>query len=245
MMARDFDNDPTNNHITFAPSTLGDLIDGAAGNAWRAHIRLDTLTTARVVFNAHIDTGSKLGVGPQVSSSDELIAFARSQSADGAQSRTTVEAFNADTWYSTGADDDIDGDAITPYINGGADNGGGVTFGASTYTQGTPDDPYQDDAIGCFAFKSGATTAYASSLLGAEAEVALYKLDIGSSAHASLGKGFTPDQVRPDLLVAYWPLKGRRSPEPDMRGSAPATITGTVPQFSHPRTHPRRAAVYH
>jgi hypothetical protein len=50
---------------------------------------------------------------------------------------------------------------------------------------------------------------------GEIAEVALWNVALGDDEVASLGKGCHPFLVRPESLVAYWPVWGNESPELD------------------------------
>jgi hypothetical protein len=49
-----------------------------------------------------------------------------------------------------------------------------------------------------------------------------------------LSLGYSPLFVRPQSLVAYWPLIGRNSPELELIGGQGGTLTGTT-QAEHPR----------
>jgi len=70
---------------------------------------------------------------------------------------------------------------------------------------------------------------------GRVAEVAVWNVALTDADAAALGAGFSPRLVRPDALVAYWPLIGRSSPEPSPVGGYDMTLVGSVPQASHPR----------
>jgi len=70
---------------------------------------------------------------------------------------------------------------------------------------------------------------------GQLAEAGVWNVALSAAEVASLAKGFSPRLIRPESLMAYWPLLGRVSPEPDLKGGYPLTITGTVPYADHPR----------
>jgi hypothetical protein len=50
-----------------------------------------------------------------------------------------------------------------------------------------------------------------------------------------LSLGYSPVFVRPANLVAYWPLVGRSSPEPDIVGGYDMTLVGSPTVADHPR----------
>lgn len=58
---------------------------------------------------------------------------------------------------------------------------------------------------------------------------------------AMFAAGYTPDQIRPDGWVHYWPLIGRDSPEPDRFGGGSLTLGNTPANAVHGRViMPRR-----
>lgn len=68
------------------------------------------------------------------------------------------------------------------------------------------------------------------------AEVGIWNVALDDSEVAALGKGVSPLLVRPQSLVAYWPLIGRTSPEIDVRGGFGMTVTGAT-VADHPRIY--------
>ena len=70
------------------------------------------------------------------------------------------------------------------------------------------------------------------------ADVALWNIDLSDTDVAALAKGVSPLHIRPDYLIAYWPLSGRHSPEIDRVGGFQMTYN-SVPVFvsNHPRLH--------
>lgn len=50
-----------------------------------------------------------------------------------------------------------------------------------------------------------------------------------------LSRGADPRTVRPGSLTAYWPLRGRYSPERDLAGTNTLTITGAAASDVHPK----------
>lgn len=92
--------------------------------------------------------------------------------------------------------------------------------------------PFADiDRVSVGAARDSTPGAY---LDGAEAEVAFWSVALGQADSDMLADGASPLLVRPDALAAYWPLIGRTSPEVDLVGSYPLTVSGAV-AAAHPR----------
>lgn len=86
---------------------------------------------------------------------------------------------------------------------------------------------------GIGAFRVGSSTF--SPINGSIAEVGIWNVVLTAAEMAMLADGYAPCLVRPDALVAHWPLIGRMaSPEQDRWGNFHMTITGTMAQASHP-----------
>ena len=67
------------------------------------------------------------------------------------------------------------------------------------------------------------------------AEIALWSVALDAGELIALGKYFSPSLVRPQSLIAYYPLIGRASPEPDLTGkTGDATVTNAA-AIAHPR----------
>lgn len=69
---------------------------------------------------------------------------------------------------------------------------------------------------------------------GSAAEVAVYLAALTAEEAAALADGVSPQMVRPSSIVAYLPLLGRTSPEVDLFGAYPATVTNSPAQAAHP-----------
>jgi hypothetical protein len=80
----------------------------------------------------------------------------------------------------------------------------------------------------------GARMAGATFANGTIAEVGVWNVALAAADFLALSKGISPLLVRPDALVAYWPLIGHASPEIDLRGRNELTVTGAT-QVAHPR----------
>ncbi len=79
--------------------------------------------------------------------------------------------------------------------------------------------------------QSGPSNYYGGSL----AETAIWNAALTDEEMLALGKGVCPLLIRPQSLVAYWPLYGNDSPEPDRWATRyDLSLTGTVTKSEHP-----------
>ncbi len=77
---------------------------------------------------------------------------------------------------------------------------------------------------------------------GTIAEVTYWSAALTDAEVAALANGIWPFMVRPDAIVAHFPLVGRYSPEINLKSNAAVlSIQGTLAQAPHPRiVMPRR-----
>lgn len=109
-------------------------------------------------------------------------------------------------------------------------NGGGVGTNATSKSPAAP----TKTNLG---FLTGPSVIYAGDL----AVPAIWNAALTAADAAQLFSGASPLLIRPDVLVAYWPLIGRTSPEIDLVGGFAMTVTGTPTAAPHPRIYyPRR-----
>lgn len=66
------------------------------------------------------------------------------------------------------------------------------------------------------------------------AELAIWNVEISAAEYAVLNAGYSPLFIRPQSLVAYWPLIGRTSPEIDIVGGYNMTLTNSPTTAAHP-----------
>lgn len=78
------------------------------------------------------------------------------------------------------------------------------------------------------------TSTPANHMSGMIAEAAIWDVALTDAEVALLAASYSPLLVRPQNLVAYWPLIGRTSPEIDTIGRFEMTVTGAV-VAAHPR----------
>lgn len=89
---------------------------------------------------------------------------------------------------------------------------------------------------------TGLTTTNVGRLWGAAqfadgdiAEVAIWNVALTAAELQALAAGLAPILIRPGALVAYWPLLGGASPEPDLFHGADLTVSGGAAAAPHPR----------
>jgi hypothetical protein len=79
---------------------------------------------------------------------------------------------------------------------------------------------------------SNSVTNYADATIE---EAAIWNVALTDDEILSLARGFSPLLIRPIALVAYWPLRGLLSPEPDLVGGFAMTLTATPTKADHGR----------
>lgn len=67
------------------------------------------------------------------------------------------------------------------------------------------------------------------------AEAAMWSAALTTAEIAILAQGYSPLCVRPESLVAYWPLIGDASPERERVGRVEMTLTNAPTAVAHPR----------
>lgn len=147
----------------------------------------------------------------------------------------TVNSASTSTGYSTGvwthaAAVFATTTSRTAYINGGSS-------GTSTSTRNNPSG-LDSVSIGRLGYSTPINY-----LNGRTAEVGVWNAELTATEIATLAKGVSPLLVRADALVSYWPIVGRTSPEIDLMGAHPLTLTGTVQVDHPPMRYPGRVHV--
>lgn len=134
----------------------------------------------------------------------------------------TTAGFSANTWnHAAGVFSAADSRAV--YLNGG-------NKGTNTTSQ----TPESLDRTTIGALNNGGSIIVRCS--GLIAEAGIWSAALTDAEVASLADGVSPLLVRPESLVAYWPLIGRTSPEIDVVGGFGMTVTGAV-AAEHPRIY--------
>lgn len=159
---------------------------------------------------------------------DPVLAYSESPSA---AANSQIAGTTLNTWHHA-AGVFVNTTSRTAYLDGTA----GTTNTTSVFPSGL-----DTTSIGRSNY---ASTAFFY-LSGRVAEAAIWNVALDANDIASLARGFSPLFVRPFDLVAYWPLVGRSSPEPDLVGAFDLTVTGAT-QAEHTRiVYPTVAQVYH
>lgn len=153
----------------------------------------------------------------------------------GTQTDTVVDAsgvnYSANTWYHAAAV--FTSTTSRTVYRDGANS----ATGTASVTVEVPD----TTNIGV-RFDGGAFGAY---LNGQCAEAGVWNVALTAGEIAQLAKGLCPLMVRPDALVAYWPLYGNNSPEDDWIGDIDLTITGATKATVHPRIiYPTQSKIF-
>lgn len=145
-------------------------------------------------------------------------------------------------------------DALTNIVTVSASSGGSISANtwhhvAATFQHGGT------DTAGSYLDGSGATSSGSASritpnvfsigvwdrgsgMLGSNGyicEAAIWSDLLDAGDFSALAAGLSPLLVRPDILIHYWPIIGRSSPEPDLVGTANLTVTNAARASTHPK----------
>lgn len=163
----------------------------------------------------------------------KLRVLGRSHSADAAQSATSTTTITSGRWWSLGGVVDIAGGRMKCYVDGVEEDNAAATFGAASYTPGTPT---AHDSIGS-AYSGAVPIGTLRQVNGYIADVAVWRRDIGAAGFAALAQGYSPAHVPADLAAHFDFLRSRR----DRLGRLSLSVTGSIPEAPHPPTFRRPA----
>jgi hypothetical protein len=235
--ARDFTKN-TSNHLSLGAGAIGPLLNGAAGVTFACWVIQDTqaVTDGDDVFLANHSTLGSVGLRLRHGTGIRLTGALRRQNADTGNVPLGATTLSTGIWYHVGVTVTF-GSNGKVYLNG-ADDGTTMAGGSVATTSGTfvSSTGTNHDALGA-AFSGTAPISTARQLDGRMAEAALWNIELTAADFASLARGFTPDQIRPQNLVAYWPFIGDGTNIRDLRNTKNGTITGSIPRADHPRTY--------
>lgn len=233
-MARDFTKN-TSNYCAIGVNQFGPILNGASVISVAMWVQADTLTgTANNnrMFSIYNRDGNT-ALSFLTDASNHLRVGGRSAD-EGFQFKDTTTTIATDgSWTRLGGVFNFAAGTITPYINGGAEGGGGVTFSNTTWINNVPTTT-NDIVGGDAASGGGGPTATGQQFDGRIAEWAIWRIDIGATAFANLALGYLPSVVHATQPVFWMRLLGDTSPEPSVISSVQGTITGSVPQATHP-----------
>jgi hypothetical protein len=171
----------------------------------------DNLTTAFNYFRLRINITTK------------AVSASFGQGSGASQSQGTPANLVQNAW-NHGAAVFTDSTHIAAYINGVGTSGvvSTITTSAISYAN-----------IGLWPYNN--VNNFSNLATGAEA--AIWNVALTANEIAALAKGIRPNRVRRASLVAYWPLWGLLSPEPDFSGNKYSLTVNNAPtQANHSPT---------
>lgn len=236
-MARDFTKN-LSNYVTLGVGAIGPLLSGASGMTFACWAIQDSqhTTDGDDVFAANHAAGASLGLRLRNSTGAGVSAALRRVNLNTINSPIGSTVLTTGVWNHVGVAVSF-GSNGKVYLNG-VDDTGGYLSGSAPTTSGTfvSSTGTSRDGLGAL-LGSSAPSSTARQLNGSLAECALWRVELTADDFAALAKGFTPDQVCPQSLVAYWPMSGSGSNIPDLRNAKNGTIVGSIPTSDHPRIY--------
>lgn len=197
--------------LTAAPLTLVAWVRLAAvGTATRTIITLrdkDNASAPRQCFNLEMDNLEQVAARTGATSASSVATHASALTVETWAHAAAV--FTSTTEYKAFKDGSGTAATVTARTPAGVDS---VQVGGSFVSTSTVAQPWDGDI----------------------AEAAVYNVALSDADIAMLAAGYSPLMVRPDALVAYWPVVGKNSPETDIVGAYGLTLTGTSAS-EHPR----------
>ena len=151
-------------------------------------------------------------------SATKVVAVARDSAP--ANTATTTTNWSVNTWHHACGVFESSTSRLA-YLDGG-----GVGTNENNRT------PAGLDVVSIGRLSRASATNYMS---GRIAHAAIWNAALGADEVVSLARGFVPWMIRPESLVAYWPIWGNQSPEPDIIGGANATVTGATASGAFPK----------
>lgn len=232
----------TANFCSLGAAAIGPLLNGQPGATFACWVRpaslLGTTTDGDDVLLAWHSTNTAFGLrlSHSLTGVGDVAATLRRANGDSLHTFVSSTAISTSAW--THAVLAVTwGGAAKIYLNGVLVSGS--VIGASTTTSGnfSHSSGSNHDCLGG-AMSGSAIISTARQVDGDMADAALWSVELSANEIGSLAKGFTPRQVRPQSLRAYWPMIGRTTNEPDFVGGRNGTITGSLSAADHPRLYP-------
>lgn len=228
-MARDFSKS-TSNYALLGAGDVNNIISGAAAISIHCWAQADSFNTANLnnrLLNAVVGaagTGIMFSVHNGVSA--VLVGGGRARDADSFQQVNGTTVLATGTWYSLGLVFNYGASTLQPYVNGVAEGSPSVTFGAATYTAGSP---ALADSIGG---PAGVPSVTAPQWDGAIAEFALWTRALSAAEFAALAQRAPAARFRP---ARYWPMLGSEGAaiRELARGGPHLSVTGTIGNRAH------------
>lgn len=194
-----------------------------------------TFATAFSISNTNVSNPNRNSI--ILSNTPNVRAFSANSGGTTTAVATSTANYSVNTWHHACAVFS-NNSSRTVYLDGGnsATNTTTVAVNAGSFVATT---------IGGFS-NSGGIGQPCDGLI---AEVAVWNVSLTAEDARALASGISPILIRPDVLVAYWPLYGEASPEPERRNRYEMTVNGAT-KADHPRVYmpagvmiPRKAPV--
>lgn len=232
-MPRDYTKN-LSNYTLLGTNIINPRLAGASGLTFFAWTQLDTVDTGDqghnrilVILGSGVAAFLLVNIDAQTTPGSNLVRVEAKPTTGVAQIARTTASVVADgtTWQAIGAVADFGAGTLTPYLTG-TGNQVAATYGSTTYVAGTPTIP---DQLGGWVDGGNVLRQYDGRL----AHAALWRAPLDSVDMLYLALGVSPLDIRPNDLVAYWPLLGIHSPEIDYGPyNMTVTITGSVPAYT-------------
>lgn len=223
-MALDFPGGAATDFLRFTAGEIEALLSGASAFSVAAKVNYDAITDAsssQRIFTGFVN-GASTGflLATAFSSPNNFLRLqGRSVSTDSLQTvDATTTNITAGVLRTLGGVWNIGGDAMRGYINGVQEMSGAATFANATYTPGTP---------------TGQASIGITNCNGLLAELAIWKVDIGTAGMLEFHRGKDPRLISPGNLVYYHP--GHNATDPDLKSGIVAEVVGTI---AHRDPHP-------
>lgn len=231
------------NYMSLGANSLGSLMNGAAFVAlscWAKAASFTSVVSRNTSISAQIGVNTTaIGFFVYDGSANKLRVLARSQSSDSSQIATGTTTLSTGTLYHFGVLIDYAADTIYLYLNGSLETTASVTFAGTTYTHTNVTDAGYHDAVGSF-FGTAVPISTDHQFDGEIGECALWahsSAPLVTADFAALYAGKSPLRVGAVLPAWYMQIQGSASPETSLRGSLSGTITGSLPQATHPTVY--------
>lgn len=212
-MSRDFNGTADWLRAASAPGVTGMPLSIAA---W---FNPDNVTTSGFLVAVHLDNNDSYGLRASgATAGDPVTAI---QVAGGVSaSAVSSTGYTAGSWHHACAV--FTSSTLRAAYRNGASKGTNATANAPAASTGV--------TVG----GNGVPTTPTALFPGLIAEIGVWNVALSDAEVALLATGELPSFVRPDDLVAYWPLIGNTSPEVDLVDGVNLTISGSPAAAAHP-----------
>jgi len=233
--------------MNLGQNTIGTMLQGASQAAvmlWAKPASFTATAGTNQAFASQMGgnaTALAFGFYDSASTSNKMRIAARSQASDGGQTALSTTVLSTGTLYHLGARIDYGGSKIYVYVNGVLETTQTVTFGSATYAHTNVTGAYED-MLGAFGAPFSVPASTTQQFDGELSELVLWKFAGGDVAMADADFAFVaagghPRRVAKGTMIYYQRILGTASPEVPDVGSGNGTITGSLPQATHPTVY--------